>query len=456
MRAPLVRSCSIILFASLAILTICGSARTVEIHIVGDVAYKYVDGEWVLTTPQPLGDMRAVWAFAEDDLYANDADGSVNQLFSWMRPLNAVHGTGADNVYAVGEDGYAYRYDGDSWNEIARPCEDRLIDVYVLSETEIYALDDVSRIYHYNGVYWAPMMGGMDALEPCKGICGTSSSNLYAAGGDKIYRWDGVSWQIEYQNSCPDPYCNWTDLRDIWVSSTGEIFAVGSCAVEWSDIHGTFYADQPLVFHYDGIEWTTSIFNLCATQCPDEYFEAVYGTSEDDVVAVGLTRMYHYDGGSWNEIVNGDPGVDVWIASDGAGYVVYENFVQYATSVYSFWYREYFPSQAIFRAVWGADDAITADTPRPKFELTQNHPNPFNPSTTIRFSLRERGRASLAIYDVAGRLVRVLADDVMDAGPHDVTWDGKDRGSRAVASGVYFYRLETGVYTETKKMVLLR
>jgi hypothetical protein len=104
-------------------------------------------------------------------------------------------------------------------------------------------------------------------------------------------------------------------------------------------------------------------------------------------------------------------------------------------------------------------DEITGDEvePLPLADmLHQNHPNPFNPSTTISFSLRERGHASLAVYDVAGRLVRILAEGVMEAGPREVTWDGRDRNGRAVASGVYFYRLETGVYRETKKMVLLR
>ena len=88
--------------------------------------------------------------------------------------------------------------------------------------------------------------------------------------------------------------------------------------------------------------------------------------------------------------------------------------------------------------------------------LHQNHPNPFNPSTTISFSLRERGQASLTVYDVAGRLVRVLIDGVKEAGPYDVTWDGRNMDGSAVASGVYFYRLETGEFAETKKMVLLR
>ncbi len=102
-------------------------------------------------------------------------------------------------------------------------------------------------------------------------------------------------------------------------------------------------------------------------------------------------------------------------------------------------------------------DYITGDEPVPLVNaLHQNHPNPFNPSTTISFSLRDRGIVSLAVYDVAGRLVRVLIDDVMEAGPRDVTWDGRDNAGRVVASGVYFYRLEAGNFTETKKMVLLR
>ena len=104
-------------------------------------------------------------------------------------------------------------------------------------------------------------------------------------------------------------------------------------------------------------------------------------------------------------------------------------------------------------------DDITGDEVEPVplvNSLHQNHPNPFNPNTTISFNLRERGHASLAVYDVAGRLVRVLIDGVKEAGPHDVNWDGKDNTGRGVASGVYFYRLEAGSFTETKKMVLLR
>ena len=88
--------------------------------------------------------------------------------------------------------------------------------------------------------------------------------------------------------------------------------------------------------------------------------------------------------------------------------------------------------------------------------LQQNYPNPFNPTTGIAFSLAERGHARIAIYDVSGRLVKVLVDEDVDAGPSFVTWSGKDDGGRDVASGTYFARMSAGgIFTE-RKMVLMR
>src|SRR5204863_2288745 len=88
--------------------------------------------------------------------------------------------------------------------------------------------------------------------------------------------------------------------------------------------------------------------------------------------------------------------------------------------------------------------------------LAQNRPNPFNPTTTIRFVLPTRERVTLAIYDATGRLVRTLLDEVRGYGAHEVTWDGRDEDTVAMGSGVYFYRLRVGKRTESKKMVLLK
>lgn len=88
--------------------------------------------------------------------------------------------------------------------------------------------------------------------------------------------------------------------------------------------------------------------------------------------------------------------------------------------------------------------------------LAQNEPNPFNPSTTIRFTVAEKGNVSLSIFDANGRLVRSLVNGVSEAGSQEITWDGRDSSNLPVSSGVYFYRLTAGKFNESKKMVLLK
>lgn len=88
--------------------------------------------------------------------------------------------------------------------------------------------------------------------------------------------------------------------------------------------------------------------------------------------------------------------------------------------------------------------------------LEQNAPNPFNPSTTIRYDLSRHARVTLAVYDVRGKRVRTLVDADEAPGQHQVDWDAHDSAGRRVASGVYFYRLHAGGEVQTRRMVLLK
>jgi hypothetical protein len=90
------------------------------------------------------------------------------------------------------------------------------------------------------------------------------------------------------------------------------------------------------------------------------------------------------------------------------------------------------------------------------FTLEQNFPNPFNPVTTIVFSLPEKGEAMLAVYDVSGRLVKTLHEGVLDQGRHKATWDGSNNAGRTVSSGVYFAKLVTKNNVAETKMVILK
>jgi len=89
--------------------------------------------------------------------------------------------------------------------------------------------------------------------------------------------------------------------------------------------------------------------------------------------------------------------------------------------------------------------------------LAQNYPNPFNPQTTIAFSIKERGQVRVDVYNVAGELVKTLLNETRVAGSYtDVRWDGTNGANQPVSSGVYFYKLVTNNYSQTKKMVLLK
>ncbi len=95
--------------------------------------------------------------------------------------------------------------------------------------------------------------------------------------------------------------------------------------------------------------------------------------------------------------------------------------------------------------------------PAPPLALHQNVPNPFNPSTTISFTLPEAAAVNLDIYDVSGHLVaRLLDGERFGAGMHRVEWNGRDNGGRSATSGIYFARLIVRKDHLVRKMVLLR
>ncbi len=106
-------------------------------------------------------------------------------------------------------------------------------------------------------------------------------------------------------------------------------------------------------------------------------------------------------------------------------------------------------------SVWGdlpQKRGVSDEVPLPAvFALSQNHPNPFNPQTQIRFALPEARLVSLVVYDVTGREMARLVEGIVKAGYHEVVFDGA-----RLPSGVYLYRLQAGAFVETKRMALIK
>lgn len=151
-------------------------------------------------------------------------------------------------------------------------------------------------------------------------------------------------------------------------------------------------------------------------------------------------------------------------APAGAAYALLEGDIEVAGLSFAFLDRAAEPARAYRYRVdvsEGGSSRALFETepvaiPAAALALHQNHPNPFNPSTTIRFSLPAPGSVSLEVFDAAGALVRSLAAGIYPAGSHAVSWDGRDAAGARAPSGVYFCRLRAGTATRARTMILIR
>jgi hypothetical protein len=124
-------------------------------------------------------------------------------------------------------------------------------------------------------------------------------------------------------------------------------------------------------------------------------------------------------------------------ANDTAGLIVKADFARQ-------FYKAGFDTKIL--GVTGRSNGLPGE-----FLLEQNFPNPFNPTTTIRFALPQRSHVVLTVFNTLGQKVALLVDENQDAGYYDVRFDGS-----GLASGVYFYRLRAGEYMATKKLLVIR
>jgi hypothetical protein len=148
--------------------------------------------------------------------------------------------------------------------------------------------------------------------------------------------------------------------------------------------------------------------------------------ARDSVRWGGTDWMYYFTG---ERLGSGRHGVVAWLACAPAGWI----------------------SDTLWISVNSPTD-VSGPAPIPEQnELIDNYPNPFNPATSLRYSLSRPEYVTLTVYDVLGRAVAILVDHREESGNYAVGWDGS-----AYPSGIYIYRLTVGSYTKTSKMVLIK
>ena len=102
-------------------------------------------------------------------------------------------------------------------------------------------------------------------------------------------------------------------------------------------------------------------------------------------------------------------------------------------------------------------DAITIFVTKPEeYKLSQNYPNPFNSNTNINYQLPEQSKVTITIYNILGQKVKTLVDNVKEAGYHTAIWNGLDKFENQVSSGIYYYRIVSSSFAQSKKMVFLK
>ncbi len=159
-----------------------------------------------------------------------------------------------------------------------------------------------------------------------------------------------------------------------------------------------------------------------------------------------------------------DPGATYWIndhyngtstqtlGSDLSGFNV--SLSSYGSVVYTISTEEEMVILPVIPPIVSVDDE--SNSAPDSYSLQQNYPNPFNPSTTIRYSIVNPDNVSIKIYDILGREIKTLVNEVKTAGTYSSIWNGDNNFGNKVSSEIYLYRIEAGLFVKTKKMILLK
>jgi hypothetical protein len=303
---------------------------------------------------------------------------------------------------------YIARWDGASWHHLGSGINDYVYDfevqggrVYVGGEFTTAGGYTVNRVAYWESSAWHPMGTGVDGTVQAVVADGSDvyvAGEFLNAGGSlvrRVARWNGSSWS----------------------------------ALGWGLSGGIVY-DLAI---FDGTLYAGGSFTLTGTD--------------------PLNGLARWDGSEWVPIGSGVAGGAATVFSidfdDAGNMIVGGSFGQAGgTPSYNF-------------GVWNRI-ALTGGTggkPSPGITaLYQNYPNPFNPVTTITYRVSEITRVSLVVYDVSGRRVKILVDEIKqpNSAGHEVRWDGTNETGQTVVSGTYFYRLITGNVDETRKMTFLK
>lgn len=378
-----------------------------------------------------------------------------------------VWGSGPNHVWTVGSGGEIREWNGASWSAAVSGTGLDFLRIHGSSDTDVYAVGANGIIVHWDGVSWTTQASG--TTEQLTGVCALPGGIAWAIGfHGTVLRYDGLSWS-------PQPAGGIGTMLGLWANSDADVWVAGT---------------DGLIRHSNGATWTTlnsgttALSGAWGTSPTNMYFGAVtglvhwdgtsfekqsfaegqvttmHGTSASDILAVGVgSRIGHFDGTSWTRLPNPGEATNPTTRIGeynglGAGIMAVVTWTGNTVDALlqpvdqqSFFDSFDFPWQVGAPAVTPVASLLLMEPGRP---------NPFRWMTRISYNLPKDAPVRVSVHDASGRLVSELESGVRTAGPHEVTWDGRDHAGQTAANGVYFVRLETARESRVSKLVLVR
>ena len=340
------------------------------------------------------------------------------------------------------------KFDGESWT------------VYNMDNSALPSNNIWCGTIDHEGNIWVGMTAGVGRFDGetwtvydkedlgmpsdlCSGLAVDLEGNIWAGNydGGGVARFDGETWTA------------YTPENSGMVSKPDNSVIAIAIDLQGNKWFGTFGH----VVKFDDETWT------------------VYTPENSDLPSNGWSLAVDLQGNLWA----GSAALGPWFHDpkgvakfDGETWTVYtpENSGLPGTNVYALaadGYGNMWMATSGGLAVYRKGGVILPGTPTPveetsaagmpsEFSLSQNHPNPFNPETTLRYDVPETGTVLLAIYALTGQSVRTLVAGERSSGTYSIVWDGTDDAGRALASGVYLCRMESGGFNVVRKLVLVR
>lgn len=416
---------------------------------------------WLTSLPGKL----ITCTYSKGVYISTDNGASWNQKISGLAALgvNAKKIISAGNILyaAVGGNG-VYKSTDNGINWFASNNGNGLTTNSVsLIENKLYSLTDDGVFYSTNsGSSWTGMNNGLSGFDLRASCILKDGTALYRGGYNGIFKStdDGNSWAAtsfygaQKQVTCmvklngvifagctgtsptllksADNFASWNAVQ-FYQSFSPEVFSI---YLEGTDMylgtgHGVHRSTNA------GANWTMLNDGLGA----DPYVSSIIrvGTNLFCTQIFGSRGLFrsHNNGANWVDVTGTN-----FLFTDFNDIINFDSKIFIATS-----YAIYYQPQELLTNTFSTSEIAN------NFSLKQNYPNPFNPETTIKFTIAKNGFVNINIYDISGKLVKTLVNDYKSAGEHKIEFNAE-----ALPTGIYFYKLTAGNFSETKKMLLVK